>query len=257
MKTQLEAVLYARHSPRPEPKVTDRELTEREKSKKRKADEDREKNSCDKQIEYGREYCARMGYRLDENMIFRDDAMSGASMNKRTGLKYALAACGRGKIFIARDTKRVARDRFDTLVVIRKLLRRGALFETIADGRYDATDVNKVMVFGIKAVVAECERMTISQDTKAKMQRHQANGRRMSKIAPFGFAVDPEDDTHLLPYDEEQPTVERIKELHGQGVGYRGIGRQLEAEGLLCRGRSWQHNTIKRIIDRSNRLRNS
>lgn len=184
-------------------------------------------------------------------MIFRDDALSGGSMRKRPGLKAALAACKRGTIFIARDTKRLARSMLDTFTIVTELTRRGVIFETIADGRYDAADINKIMVFGIKAVVAECERLAIKKDTKAKMLRHQANGRRMSKIPPFGFTTDPEDPTRLLPFDDEQPIVERIKRMHAEGESYRGIGRRLDAEGLLCRGSHWQHKTIKRILERA------
>lgn len=251
MKTKPVAVLYARYSPRPEPKDSDKPLSKQDEWKKTRAAEDRDKNSCDKQIEYGREYCARMGYDLREESIFRDDALSGGSMRKRPGLKAALAACRRGMIFVARDTKRVARSMLDTFTVVTDLTRRGVIFETLVDGRYDATDVNKIMVFGIKAVVAECERLAIKKDTKAKMLRHQANGRRMSKIAPFGFAVDPEDATQLLPLDVEQPTIHRIKNLYAEGIALRAIGRQLESEGMLCRGGKWQHRTLKKVLLRA------
>lgn len=250
MSEELMAVLYARYSPRPEPKETGEPLSKRQMKLKESAAIDRVKNSCDKQIEYGREYCARMGYDLDGDNIFRDDALSGKSMTKREGLRAALAACKRGMIFIARDTKRVSRDVVDQYNIIRKLVKRGAIFETLEEGRYDAADHNKITLFGIRAAIAEGERIRISQDTKTKMRRHQANLRRMSDIVPFGFVRDPDDDSRLLSFVPEQETIERMKVLRHGGESLRSIGTMLEAEGMLCRGRKWQHKTIKRILDR-------
>ncbi|MCK4752729.1 MAG: recombinase family protein [Planctomycetes bacterium] len=96
------------------------------------------------------------------------------------------------------------------------------------------------------------------------MRKHQANGRRMSKILPYGYSEDPSDSKRMIPNPDEQKIVKRILELHDRGFGLRRIARTITNEGLKPRkvrkkidgrtiyveSKGWQHHTIKAIIRR-------
>lgn len=227
MSVRIPAVLYARFSPRANSKNCP---------------------SCDVQLDDLRRHCEARGYTIVGE--FRDDAKSGKSEKKRQGLRNAIAACRRGFVFLCRDQKRLARSLFDSFSLVRKLARRGVIFETLHDGSYDANDPNKLGMFGVKAVFAEMERLRISIDTRDKMRRHQANGRRMSNVPPYGYARDPADPKKLVPHAVEQMAISRIIELHGENRSLLEIGRLLELEGTLNRGRSWNHKLLGRILRR-------
>ena len=226
-KREVIALGYCRFSPRPNAKECD---------------------SSDVQLADIRRYCERMGYTLPDNLIFRDDDKSGRSTHKRPGLQAAMKAMRPGMVFVARDLKRLGRS-LELFPLIVSICRRKVRIELLHDGVVDLNDPDKLVVIGIKGVLGAVERLRISIDTKEKMRRHQANGRRMSDISPFGYARDPEDGKRLLPFDVEQATIARMQELH-LNYGYRAVGRALEREGLLCRGRKWNHRTVSRILER-------
>jgi hypothetical protein len=84
------------------------------------------------------------------------------------------------------------------------------------------------------------------------MLRHQANGRRMSKEPPYGFAVDLDDPASLIENTTEQQIIERIIAMNNSDMSLRAICRQLQSEGAKCRNKNnWHHTTIKNIIFRN------
>ncbi len=89
------------------------------------------------------------------------------------------------------------------------------------------------------------------QGTSSTHRSQQAEGKRVSGIAPFGYAVDPGDSGKLVPVPAEQQGIERIKELHEQGHSFRAIARRLDVEGIACRGKRWRHGVVQRVLDRA------
>src|SRR5260221_313246 len=82
----------------------------------------------------------------------------------------------------------------------------------------------------------------------AAMLRHKASCRSKSAQMPFGRTVDPSYAERMVRDVQEQAIIRHIIVLHNEGMGYREIGRLLEAEGLDCRGGQWYHTTIKQIL---------
>jgi DNA invertase Pin-like site-specific DNA recombinase len=254
MKAQrLTALIYARYSPRPERKYRDPERAKRD---ARMRVEYEKKNSCDVQIADLKALCLAAGYRIDEKLIFRDDAKSGKALKQRSDLKrlrkYVRSRkSGRGLIVVCRDAKRLARNMLDSFMLVRWFVRRGCLFETRRAGRFDETDPMRLAYFGFESIMAEVERLNTAKETKRKMRSHMADGRRMSGIVQFGFTADPDDESRVIPVEHEQAVLARIYRLSAEGRGRREIARMLNSEGVGNRGHKWNHVAIGRIMRRS------
>jgi hypothetical protein len=71
-------------------------------------------------------------------------------------------------------------------------------------------------------------------------------GERVGTI-PYGYRL-AADGKHLEACPEEQVVVGRVRQLHGEGVSLRGIGRALMEEGHRPRrGRNWHVQVVARI----------
>lgn len=207
--------------------------------------------SCDVQIADLRARAEQLGYEVDDDCIFRDDALSGASLKKRVGFSEMMNRIRRGDVLMIRDYKRLARRTLDAFQVVTKLNVKGVRLYSLEDGEYDPNDTGKLIAFGVKAILAEVERIESGRKTKAKMLAHQAAGRLMSKEPQYGKMIDPDNPKRTLPCPKELATIARLLELHASGLSQRKIGEQLEAEGMLFRSRPWGHKTIGRILKRA------
>ncbi|MCL2329964.1 MAG: recombinase family protein, partial [Phycisphaerae bacterium] len=108
-------------------------------------------------------------------------------------------------------------------------------------------------MYAIFSALAELEREIVSERTSDAMRRHVQNGRPMGGNVPFGWRICSSDpDGNYVKDDNEQAAISRMQTLSEDGLGLRAIGRQLESEGILCRGHAWHHNTVAKILERVN-----
>jgi DNA invertase Pin-like site-specific DNA recombinase len=227
-RPKIYAVLYARFSPRSKAELCP---------------------SCDVQLADMRRFCEARGYTIAAE--FRDDAISGKSAERRPGFQGALRACRRGYVLLMRDFKRFSRNAGQTLDFAFRLARRGVSLETLDEGGFTPGDPNSFLVFGMRAIMAQYERMSTSKKTAEKVRRYQnVDRRRMSHILPYGFAEDPADSKRLVESPDEQAAIARILTLRDDGLTLRGIADQLTGEGLTCRGKPWKFATIRNILKR-------
>lgn len=222
------AIIYCRFSPR------------------RNADE------CES-IETQLDYCQRL---CDLNQLavvaeYHDEALSGASMANRPGLLDALDhACRVKAALVFYSLSRLARNTKEAIEIAERLKSAGADMVSYQE-KIDTTSSYGKFIFTIFAALAELERNQIAERTKDAMLFHQAGGRRMSKLPPFGWTVDPDDPARLIEHTTEQATIRRIVECRKQGMGYRAICRWLDDNGHQGRG-SWHHQKVKNILQRQN-----
>jgi DNA invertase Pin-like site-specific DNA recombinase len=220
------AVIYTRFSPR------------------RNADDS---ESIETQLDLCRAYCRRNG--LIAGPTFEDRAMSG-SEEDRPGLWAAVNALKRGDVLLAYKHDRLARDVYLAELIQREADKRGATIVAVEGGANGASPEQR-MIRQVLQAFAEYERKVIAARTRAAMLRHQASGRRMSAQPPYGWKVDPEDDSRLAKDQDEQAVIRRIVKLHAEGFGLREIARELDDEGIPARAGTWYHATIRTILDRS------
>ena len=179
-----------------------------------------------------------------------EDADAHGDDAERPGLWQAIGALRRGDELWVDDPKRLARDLMLGEVIRKEVAKKGATVVSVKMATENTLEGE--MVRKILAVVAEYEKKANAMLTKSRMQRHQATGRRMSAIPPYGMTADPTDPARMIPEPDEQAIVQRIVALDAAGLGCVRIKRKLEAAGIKCRGRdSWNSKTLAAIIRRS------
>lgn len=224
----MNAVLYARFSPRP-----NAELCE----------------SVDFQLERCRAYCQAMSFTVLSE--YSDRELSGGRADNRPGLQDALnAACRHKAVLIVYSLSRLARNTQDAIAISQRLDKCGADMASLSE-KIDTTSAGGRLMFTIFAALAAFEREQIAERTSDSMKRHQATGRRMSERTPYGWIRNPSNPALLVPDPLEQDTIERIKSLAGTGLHPREICRNLESSEIKCRGGRWHHGTVQNILRRA------
>jgi len=180
---------------------------------------------------------------------FRDDATSGSdSLEDRPGLVDALYASKRGMLFVVRSLDRLFRDTQKSLMFRTHLKSRGVRLVSVREPGACLETPESELQATIFMAVAEYQRQLIRATTKAKMRQAQREGRRMSKIPPYGYRAEGK---LLVPIPEQQETIGRILELHGKGYGRRKICRRLTEEDCPSPSSSgWYPSLIQRILRR-------
>jgi DNA invertase Pin-like site-specific DNA recombinase len=189
--------------------------------------------------------------------IFRDEGISGSNgLDTRLGLADALDALrdGTASGLVVYRLDRLARD----LVLQEQLLgeawRIGAsVFSTSgAEAGYlsdDPNDPSRALIRQVLGAVSQYERSMIALRLRSGRMRKRETGGFIGGTAPLGFRVERR---ALVPDDEEQRVVERIRQLHLEGKSLREIGKVLDAEGLRPkRGGRWHSTTINRALQRA------
>lgn len=217
-------VIYTRFSPRPDAA---------------------ESESCETQLAQCLEHAALKGWEVLS--CHEDKAVSGSAY-PRPGLTAALAALGKGVVFLAYSADRIARDLRISETVHHLVEARKARVVVVVGGT-DATGPEAGLTRRLVASVAQYEREKGNLRTKQAMLTHQANGRCVGSEAPYGYV---KLESGLLGHEPiEKPAVKRIMELHADGVTNYGIAKILNAEmQRIARHGKWNAGTVGRIIAR-------
>ena len=223
------AILYARFSPRPSPE---------------------ECSSVEKQLERCEAYCRGHGY--DVVAQFHDKDLSGGRADNRPGLQRAIAtACKQKAILCVYSLSRLARCTRDAIDLAERLNAAGADLAVIQENVNTRSPMGR-FIFTLFSALAQLEREQIAERTSSAMLRHQAKGRRMTRLdrCPFGWRPDESDRVRLAEDPTEQAVIARIRQQRGQGRGLREIARLLDQAGFTCRGGQWTHSTVRNILHR-------
>lgn len=179
--------------------------------------------------------------------IYSDEGISGASMNKRDGLKAALKDMKSGMALVAYSLSRLSRSVEDTLAISRQLDKIGADMVSLSE-KIDTTGAAGRMIFNMLAVLAQFERDQIAERTQSALRHKKATGKVYSPT-PYGFeAINGE----LIRVAAEADVVAEIVEARGAGQTLQQIADDLNAQGIPTkRGKAWQPATIHLLLKRS------
>ncbi|MFO0754323.1 MAG: recombinase family protein [Thermodesulfovibrionales bacterium] len=189
-------------------------------------------------------YCALHDLELVE--IIEDAGKSGKNLN-REGVQDLLTKAKGKRIdaVIVYKLDRLSRKVLDTLTLIETFEKCGITFHSLNEKIDTGTAMGRFFL-NITASLAQMERDLISERTRDALQHKISNNERAGQV-PYGWKL-AEDGNTLLPVPEEQEVIAAIKKLHGRGMGYRAICRELEAIG---NGRKWHPQTVKNILKRA------
>lgn len=183
--------------------------------------------------------------------VHEDAGISGAGMSQRPGLQEAIErVCKTKGALVVYSLSRLARSTRDTLAIAERLDKAGAELVSISE-KIDTTSAAGKMVFRLLAVLAEFERDQVSERTRVALHHMRANGRRISRYAPYGFDLSP-DGQELLPNAREAAVIAKIAKYEKGGRTAGWIAKRLTEQGIPTkRGRKvWSAKVVRTILRR-------
>jgi len=181
-----------------------------------------------------------------------DIGVSGArDPFKRHGMAEAFKALREhraGHLVVAvRD--RLARDVYGA-AAINYAVRDAGAEVTAVDGHNGNTSQDLLIQF-MSDWVAQLEREKISQRRKAARMVSRKQGKYDGGDLAYGDAVS-RDGKRIIKDRKETAVIRRVVALRRDGLTFRAIADELQAQGLRPRnGKRWQPMTVKRICDRA------
>lgn len=148
----------------------------------------------------------------------------------------ALAADGVKLVLIER-LDRLARDLMVQETIIGDLRKRGFQLVSVAEPDLLEDDPSRRLMRQIFGAIAEYDRAMIVAKLRAARERVKAKTGRCEGRKPFGF------------YEDERPTLARMRQLRAEGIGYDRIAATLNAEGRTTRkGTTFWGKTVNIIL---------
>jgi DNA invertase Pin-like site-specific DNA recombinase len=237
------AVIYCRVSPRPE-----------------------ENESLEVQEGACLVWCLREGYEVIA--VESDNLKSGGSLKGRDGLESALKTAVRRKaVLVAYSMSRVARSVRDAIDIVERLgspeLRSKSGLKVL-DMEVDTTTAHGRMVFNMMTAFDQYFREKGAENTSNAMHHHQNGGRMQSYRLPYGWELDPDRERetkvtrdgkgvrpiYMRQNVVEQKNIQLVTRLRNAGASMRGVATFLNRWQVPCRGHTWHHTLIRRILGR-------
>lgn len=182
-----------------------------------------------------RAYCELYGLGLVE--IVKETA-SGKSLD-RQGLQAILQALksGRAEGVIVAKLDRLTRSVKDFGELLEDYFSdRFSLF--VVSEQIDTRTAAGRLLLNLLTSVAQWERETIGERTKAALKQKRERGEKTGGHVPFGYDADARG--KLTVNENEQKAIARIIELRGQGHTYEAIAGILNRDGILTKqGKLW------------------
>lgn len=196
-----------------------------------------------------RDYCAL--YDMDVIAVYKDLAISGKSTENRPGFDEAVRhVCRIRGVLVVYDLDRFSRsmkDIIDTSIILDKHHANLAIITLSIDTSNPAGRV----VFHILAALGQYMRESSALKTKMRMLDMQSSGIRVSNNPPYGWSVDPNNESRIVKNKQEQGVIELIVRLHQRGLNYNEIGRHLMSKGFNPRtAPAWDGKLISKILRR-------
>lgn len=176
------------------------------------------------------------------------DAVSAKDIKSRPGMQAVLALANRKHIACVLVFKldRAFRNTVEALQTAKALDKAGVALHSLSEN-LDTKSAIGNFSFTLMASLAELERKTIAERTRAAMQHMRSQGLYTGGNAPYGFAVDSEG--ILVENPEEMAVVQKVRELKANGVSFRKIIGTLDALDIKTRkGTSFQIAQIQKMV---------
>lgn len=177
--------------------------------------------------------------------IIIDAGESAKSLNRPGMVRLqALVDDGRVDGVIIAKLDRLTRSVKDLAELLRRFQRRGVALVSVAES-LDTGSAAGRLVLNIMTAVSQWEREAIGERTQTALLHKKAHGRVYNHV-PYGFVRDGDS---LVPLEEEQAVVGRIRALRINGWPFRRIAEALNGDGVPAKqGGRWFAQTVKDIL---------
>jgi site-specific DNA recombinase len=195
-------------------------------------------------------YCSL--YELTLLKIVIDSGVSGKTL-RRDGLHECLQMLSNGTAdgLVVCKLDRLTRSVGDWQMLIEDHFseKAGKQLFSVADSIDTRTAAGR-LVLNVLLSVAQWEREIISERTRETLQHKISKHQRCGKVR-YGFDLQP-DGLHLAPNAAEQAAIQLMRDLRGQGLGYRRIAAELTSRNIATKeGRPWAHTSVKGVLQRN------
>jgi site-specific DNA recombinase len=184
-----------------------------------------------------------------ELICIHKDAASGKNL-RRSGLESALHDLESGKaegIMVAKLDRLTRSVRDLGSLLDRYFSNRFQL--AVVEEQVDTRTAAGRLTLNLLVSVAQWERETTGERTKAALQAKRARGEKTGGYVPYGYTVT--HDGKLIADEAEQRIIAYIHTLAEGGVNCRQIALKLNAAGHRTkRGSSWYNVQVSRILAR-------
>ena len=142
---------------------------------------------------------------------------------------------------------RMFRSTVDALNTAKDFDRRGVALHSISESLDTQSAMGKFF-FTLTAALAEMERGLIGERTKTALARKKEK-REIYGEVPYGFTVI---DGALVPDQEEQDILRRIRCLRADGMSYQQIADCLNGDGVMAKkGGQWSRVRVFKIMQKA------
>lgn len=180
--------------------------------------------------------------------VYKDEGISGSSLNKRDGMVEALSKIKKGMAFVCYSLSRISRDTVDTINISRDIEKKGADLVSLSE-KIDTTGASGKMIFNMLAVLNQFERDQVSERTQVAMQFKKSKNQAYSPT-PYGYI---RQGNELVVHKQEASNILKIKKMFEDGKGYAEIARTLNFEKIPTKtGKLWRSNTVYYLLKRTN-----
>jgi site-specific DNA recombinase len=205
--------------------------------------------SLAQQLEALREYAAREGYEVLEEVV--DAGQSGASL-ERPGMDRVrdLVAAGGVSVVLAQDVDRISREPWHYEYLRSWFADHGTQLRTLEDGS-DGSPMAEFVSY-IRRGVAKLERADIAKRSRRGQLQKAREGKILAGRRPkYGFKLNATRDVYEVD-EEDMRVVRRIFEMVGiDRLGLHAVRRALEREGEKSPDGKprWDTPVISRLIE--------
>lgn len=223
--------------------------------------------STDDQIRMCRERAQQMGFSVTDELIFKDDALSGQeyTYEKRDGF-HALDKAWtqhRFDVLIVEEFSRLSRDGVEHAKLIRRLENDRRVRLVTLDG-IDTKDHDWQLRLGLQGVLAQSEVRKTRDRVKRGMVGQLERGYMIASPA-YGYDFRRVFDdagnrigTHWTINEAESRVVQQVFEKRSHGMSYNQIAVWLNTSGIPCQrkgrdehGGFWRPGSVKRMLSNS------
>lgn len=188
-------------------------------------------------------------YDLVIGTVYRDEAKSAKNL-ERPGMQKILAGIEDGSIgqVVIAKLDRLTRSVGDLSRLLALFKQKDVVISSVSEN-LDTSSASGKMVVQMIGVIAEWERDTIAERTRAALSVKRSKGEKLGGIVPYGYRAK---DGMLIEDSKERGILRGILEARGEGRGYTDIAAGLNQMGVKPRqGLRWYASTVRSICLRA------
>jgi DNA invertase Pin-like site-specific DNA recombinase len=200
-------------------------------------DSDRQELGQEAQIQDCLRWCAAHGKTVVGT--FQEEMSGGALFEDRRVLQQALACIEdqQAGVLLAQKIDRFSRDLHESMKIVQALRRLGATLVAVQTGGME--DPISELLFNVLTSVAQYERFSIQERIRKAFAVKRSRQEYLGGRVPYGFVVvEQAGKKMLLPHEEEQKKLKRLRELRGQGYSWAKVSEVAVLEGIRWRSGS-------------------